>query len=105
MASGREICLNDVCYRWSERPVVVVCSDGGDPDYLDRAVEGGIVPNMARFMRTGFSATAECVVPSFTCPNNVSIIAGPALGAWDIRKFLFRSGDGQGRGHDRPRVT
>jgi phosphonoacetate hydrolase len=76
MASSREIRLNDVCYRCPERPVVVVCSDGGDPDYLDRALEGGIVPNMARFMRTGFSATAECVVPSFTCPNNVSIITG-----------------------------
>ena len=100
MASSREIRLNDVCYRWPERPVVVVCIDGGEPDYLDRALEGGIVPNMARFMRTGFSATAECVVPSFTCLNNVSIIAGPAL-----RKFLFRSGDGQGRGHDRSRVT
>ena len=76
MASSREIRLNDVCYRWPERPVVVVCIDGGDPDYLDRALEGGIVSNMARFMRTGFSATAECVVPSFTCPNNVSIITG-----------------------------
>jgi len=27
-------------------------------------------------MRQGFHALAECVIPSFTCPNNVSIITG-----------------------------
>jgi phosphonoacetate hydrolase len=71
-----EIRLNGVRYRWPERPVVVVCNDGGDPDYLDRALQDGIVPNIARFMRSGFSAIADCVVPSFTCPNNVSIVTG-----------------------------
>ena len=63
-------------YGWPARPVVVVCNDGGDPDYLDRALQDGIVPNIARFMRSGFSAIADCVVPSFTCPNNVSIVTG-----------------------------
>jgi phosphonoacetate hydrolase len=78
MTSGPapEIRLNGVRYRWPERPVVVVCNDGGDPDYIDRALQDGTVPNIARFMRTGFSAIADCVVPSFTCPNNVSIITG-----------------------------
>ena len=27
-------------------------------------------------MATGFSAIAQCVIPSFTCPNNVSIVTG-----------------------------
>jgi phosphonoacetate hydrolase len=71
-----KIHVNGVRYRWPERPVVVICNDGGDPDYLDCALQEGIVPNIAQFMRTGFSAIAECVVPSFTCPNNVSIITG-----------------------------
>ena len=52
-ASAPEIRLNGVRYRWPERPVVVVCNDGGDPDYIDRALQDGIVPNIARFMRTG----------------------------------------------------
>jgi phosphonoacetate hydrolase len=73
---AQEVCLNGVRYRWPKRPVVVVCVDGGDPAYFDRALEDGIVPNVARFMKKGFSATAECVIPSFTCPNNVSIITG-----------------------------
>jgi phosphonoacetate hydrolase len=71
-----EVDLNGVRYRWPARPVVVVCNDGGDPAYLDRALAAGLVPNLARFMRTGFHADAQCVVPSFTCPNNVSIVTG-----------------------------
>ena len=68
--------VNGVTYRWPERPVVVVCNDGGDPEYLDAALAAGIVPHMARFMRACFAATAQCVIPSFTCPNNVSIVTG-----------------------------
>jgi phosphonoacetate hydrolase len=68
--------VNGVRYRWPERPVVVVCNDGGDPEYLDAALAAGLVPNTVRFMRTGFSAIAQCVIPSFTCPNNVSIVTG-----------------------------
>src|SRR4029450_8839169 len=70
------ISLNGVQYRWPDRPVVVVCNDGGDPAYFDHAVKKGIVPNVARFMQPGFSAIAQCVIPSFPCPNNVSIVTG-----------------------------
>src|SRR5260370_28129556 len=71
-----EVGLTGVRYRWRDRRGVVVCNDGGDPGYVDRALEDGIVPNVARFMETGFSAIAQCVIPSFTCPNNVSIVTG-----------------------------
>ena len=71
-----EIRLNGVRYRWPDRPVVVVCNDGGDPAYIDRALKDGSIPNVTRFMKTGFNAIAECVIPSFTCPNNVSIVTG-----------------------------
>jgi len=73
---SQEVCLNGVRYRWPKRPVVVVCVDGGDPAYFDAALGDGIMPTVARFARQGFSAVAECVIPSFTCPNNVSIITG-----------------------------
>ena len=75
-SASAPIDVNGVGYRWPERPVVVVCNDGGDPDYLDRALAAGVVPHTARFMRTGFSGTAQCVIPGFTCPNNVSIVTG-----------------------------
>lgn len=76
MTTATKIALNGVTYRWPTKPVVVVCVDGGDPAYFDAALEKGVIPNTARFMHKGFSGIAECVVPSFTCPNNVSIITG-----------------------------
>src|SRR5215510_14013610 len=76
MTWEKDICVNGVRYRFPARPVVVVCNDGGDPAYFDRALKDGIVPNVARFMETGFCAIAQCVIPSFTCPNNVSIVTG-----------------------------
>ena len=75
-APAPEIRLNGVRYRWPDRPVVVVCNDGGDPAYVDRALKDGILPNVARFRKTGFNAVAQSVIPSFTCPNNVSIVTG-----------------------------
>jgi len=68
--------VNGVRYRWPSRPVVVVCIDGGDPAYLREYLALGAIPNIARFMRQGFSVIAEGTVPSFTCPNNMSIITG-----------------------------
>jgi len=68
--------VNGVDYRWPKRPVAVVCIDGGDPAYLQRYLREGSIPNIARFMKRGFSVVAEGTVPSFTCPNNMSIITG-----------------------------
>ncbi len=75
MSSG-SILLNGVSYCRPTRPVVVVCIDGGDPAYIEHGIRDGIVPNIARFMRNGFSAIADGTVPSFTCPNNMSLITG-----------------------------
>jgi phosphonoacetate hydrolase len=63
-------------YRWPEQPLVVVCIDGGDPAYVRRFLGEGAIPNVARFIRQGFSAIADGTMPSFTCPNNMSIITG-----------------------------
>ena len=75
MSSGN-ILLNGVSYRRPTRPVVVVCIDGGDPAYIEQGIRDGIIPNIARFMHNGFSAIADGTVPSFTCPNNMSLITG-----------------------------
>jgi phosphonoacetate hydrolase len=68
--------VNGVKYRWPHRPVVVVCIDGGDPAYLRQFLADGSIPNIARFITQGFGAVADGTVPSFTCPNNMSIITG-----------------------------
>jgi phosphonoacetate hydrolase len=70
------VTVNGIDYRWPQRPVVAVCIDGGDPAYLRQFLEDGVIPNIARFMKNGFSVIADGTVPSFTCPNNMSIITG-----------------------------
>ncbi len=71
-----KIDLNGVEYAWPKRPVVVVCIDGGDPKYMDAGVRDGIIPNIESFMKDGFYAVARGSLPSFTCPNNMSIVTG-----------------------------
>jgi phosphonoacetate hydrolase len=70
------VVVNGVKYRWPDRPLALVIIDGGDPEYLQRFLAEGAVPNIARFMREGFAVVAEGTVPSFTCPNNMSIVTG-----------------------------
>ncbi|MDR3495131.1 MAG: phosphonoacetate hydrolase [Ancalomicrobiaceae bacterium] len=74
MASTIEI--NERRYRLPQRPVVVICFDGFDPSYVADAVPRGLMPNLARMMVDGFAATAMSAMPSFTNPNNVSIVCG-----------------------------
>ncbi|GBE44460.1 MAG TPA: phosphonoacetate hydrolase [Rhizobiales bacterium] len=68
--------LNGVRYRIPARPVAVVCIDGSDPEYFEAAARAGVIPTIERFMKEGFDAPAHCVIPSFTCPNNISIATG-----------------------------
>jgi phosphonoacetate hydrolase len=68
--------VNGRSYRLPRRPTVVVCVDGSEPGYIERAVEAGVAPWFARVLREGTSLLADCVVPSFTNPNNLSIVTG-----------------------------
>ena len=68
--------LNGATYRVPDAPVVVVCVDGGDPEYFEAARAAGRIPTVSRFMSAGFSGVAHCTIPSFTCPNNISIATG-----------------------------
>lgn len=74
--SGDAVIANDRSYRRPEQPTVVICMDGSEPGYIERAVEAGVCPNLDRIMRSGTSTTALSVIPSFTNPNNLSIITG-----------------------------
>src|SRR5690349_2155118 len=68
--------VNGTRYRWPKEPLVVVCIDGGDPAYFRQGLADKALPHIARYMTGGFAGVAEGTVPSFTCPNNMSIITG-----------------------------
>ena len=66
--------VNGRSYRRPTRPVVVVCVDGCENDYLTEAARAGVAPFIGRMLEGG--CIADCVVPSFTNPNNLSIVTG-----------------------------
>ncbi|HTW52807.1 MAG TPA: phosphonoacetate hydrolase [Stellaceae bacterium] len=70
------IALNGRTYRRPSRPTVVICADGCDPAYLDAGIAAGVLPILAEFRETGFFGFADAAMPTFTNPNNVSIVTG-----------------------------
>jgi len=71
------ITVNGRDYRWPDKPVVVVCIDGSEPDYIEQAIAAGVMPWMKKVVEEqGVDMRAHCVVPSFTNPNNISIVTG-----------------------------
>jgi phosphonoacetate hydrolase len=76
MTSSKPVVVNGRSYRPPSAPTVVICIDGSEPGYIEKTIEAGRAPTFARFMSSGASLIAECVIPSFTNPNNLSIITG-----------------------------
>jgi phosphonoacetate hydrolase len=70
------VALNGRAYRMPTRPTVVICADGCDPSYLEAGIEAGALPTIAGFREGGFYGLADAAMPTFTNPNNVSIVTG-----------------------------
>ncbi len=71
-----EITVNGRTYRRNPAPVVVVCVDGCEPEYINQSIQAGETPYLATLAERGTSLVADCVVPTFTNPNNLSIVTG-----------------------------
>jgi phosphonoacetate hydrolase len=68
--------VNGRRYSAPKQTTVVLCIDGCEPDYIAQAVAGGHMPFMKQVLARGTALLADCVVPSFTNPNNLSIVTG-----------------------------
>jgi len=86
------ITVNGRSYAKPTRPTVVVCLDGCDPRYLNVPNAAEVFPNISRMMRDGFFALADAAMPTFTNPNNVSIVTGapPAVHGISGNYYLDR---------------
>src|SRR5215208_2687464 len=69
------VSVNGRDYRFPKTPTVCVCIDGSEPGYIERAIDAGLAPNFSRLMQIA-NLTALSAMPSFTNPNNISIITG-----------------------------
>jgi phosphonoacetate hydrolase len=95
MSVPRTVEVNGRSYRLPQQPAVVVCVDGCEPDYIAQAVAAGCMPWMARVLADGASVVADCVVPTFTNPNNLSIVTGAPPAVHGIcGNFLYDAENG-----------
>ena len=76
--SKAPITVNGRIFNWPKRTLVVICLDGSEPSYTDEARKRGLMPNLEKLIAKGGEYRADSVIPSFTNPNNLSIVAGRA---------------------------
>lgn len=76
MNTRQEISVNGRIYRRATAPVVVACIDGCEYDYITEAVGAGVAPWFSGVLASGTARLGDAVVPTFTNPNNLSIVTG-----------------------------
>jgi phosphonoacetate hydrolase len=76
MSSTKTLQVNGRSYPWMKQPVVVVCVDGCEQEYINQAIQAGVTPFLKKMVAQGTVLSGDCVVPSFTNPNNLSIVTG-----------------------------
>jgi len=87
--------VNGRAYAAPKQSTVVLCIDGCEPDYIAQAVAGGHMPFMKQVLASGTALIADCVVPSFTNPNNLSIVTGAPPSVHGIcGNYLFDAASG-----------
>ncbi len=72
----KTVSVNGRDYRWPKSPLVVICCDGSEPAYMEIAMAAGLMPNLKAMIAKGENLRGLSVIPSFTNPNNLSIVTG-----------------------------
>ena len=83
------IAVNGRTYRRPGAPTVVVCLDGSAFEYIERAIAAGVAPYLQSLVRSKFFRLVCSALPSFTNPNNVSIVTGVPPAAHGISGNFF----------------
>jgi phosphonoacetate hydrolase len=91
--SGVEV--NGRTYRAPIVRSAVVCLDGCDPAYLDDAFERRLTPRLIELAENGTYALGRSQLPSFTNPNNLSIVTGAPPSVHGLPGNHYLSSDGE----------
>jgi phosphonoacetate hydrolase len=88
------IVVNGRAYRVPETPTVVICIDGVDPAYVEDAFARELTPRLRELAEHGAYAVGHSQIPSFTNPNNLSIVTGapPVVHGLPGNHYLDRDG-------------
>lgn len=85
--------INDRTYEWPKRPCAVLCVDGFDMDYIQAAIDAGRAPCLAGLHEAGRLRLSLGAMPSFTNPNNLSIVTGQPPSVHGIAGNFFLDPD------------
>ena len=55
---------------------IVICLDGSQKEYFEEASKLNLTPNIDLFKKNGEDLLVNSAIPSFTNPNNISIVTG-----------------------------
>jgi len=72
----KTVSVNGRDYHWPKAPLVVICCDGSEPAYMEIAMQQGLMPNLKTMIAKGENLRGFSAMPSFTNPNNLSIVTG-----------------------------
>jgi len=90
------ITVNGRDYRPPRRPTVAITIDGCAPAYLDTSLDHGLMPHLRAMLAGGGTYRLGCgYMPSFTNPNNVSIVTGASPSVHGIAGNYYRAPSGQ----------
>jgi phosphonoacetate hydrolase len=93
--SAQTFTVNGRAYAVPGRPVLAICADGWDPAYVDDAFARGLMPRLAGALADGGTYThGRAQVPTFTNPNNVTIVTGVSAAINGIAGNHYRTADG-----------
>ena len=70
------ITVNGRNYQWPKTRLVVICCDGSEPAYMELAMAKGLMPRLEQIISKGENLRGLSAMPSFTNPNNLSIVTG-----------------------------
>ena len=88
--------INARQYRMPQRPTVAITIDGCEPAYLDDAMARELMPRLTALLQQGGAYhLGRSQMPSFTNPNNLSIVTGAPLSVHGIagNHYLDPSGE------------
>ena len=89
MKSGsKSVDVNGRDYRWPQAPLVVICCDGSEPDYMEMAMAEGLMPNLKMMIAKGENTPRALRDPKFyQSQQSFDRHRRAAGGAWHLRKL------------------
>jgi phosphonoacetate hydrolase len=94
--SARRFSCNGREYRAPGSRTLAICLDGTAREYLDRALDRGLMPHLAGALRSGGGVwMASAQMPTLTNVNNASIVTGVDAAAHGISGNHYLAADGR----------